>query len=91
MEQHGQASRKNIVENYKWNDKGEHLYNIIIKETNHLVEDVKKQTVNTNEGDDNDDEDIIMVEGGDKEEANKKVDDMSVEEMKAMLKKMLKN
>lgn len=89
MEQHGKASRKNIVENYKWNDKGKHLYDIIIKETNHLIEEKYEEP----EKKETEDEEMIVVEGGVKEEEKKgvDVDEMSVEDMKAMLKKMLKN
>lgn len=64
---HGKAARENILTNYQWNDKGHHLYTIIIKETQHLVveeymeEDVKIEDVNKNN--EHDDE-LVIIDGG---------------------------
>ena len=89
IEQHGKNAREHITENYKWNDKGEHLYNIIVKETKGLVEEVetKVEEVETKVEDDG----LMIIDGGEEKSKDINLDEMSMSDMKELLKKMLKN
>ncbi|QOI90194.1 hypothetical protein QKU58_gp137 [Pyramimonas orientalis virus] len=83
MREHGQLARKNILENYTWKSKGETLYNIITEETKHIITEPETAQVDTSPSDE-----LEIVQGGGEKVD---VDEMSYEDMKAMLKKMLKN
>jgi glycosyltransferase involved in cell wall biosynthesis len=104
---HGELARKNILENYSWKSKGEKLHQIILEETkgmNEKEEPVQIQNVSIEElmkekekqeqqNKPSVDEELEIVEGGGEEDEKEDVDvdKLSVDDMKEMLKKMLKN
>lgn len=97
--EHGQASRKLITTKYTWASKGEHLYKIIKNETKHLIQPKsRKDDIIILDSDDPVENEITNVEkihglGEESSSSTEKrtsIDDMTPEQMKDALRKLLK-
>jgi glycosyltransferase involved in cell wall biosynthesis len=104
---HGELARKNILDNYSWKSKGEKLRQIILEETKDLVDTTKEQikvtSIDVNDLLGKVDEELEIVDGGSTSTVDDStvveptvdetvdVDNLSLDDMKTMLKKMLKN
>ena len=83
IKQHGDAARQNIIQNYAWASKGKKLYDIICTEIPTQHDNIEIEEIDIKQIEHS--EDLEIIDG-----SYDDVDTMNQEEMKSLLKKLLK-